>query len=299
MSHDTINKYLNKTSEVCVPKTIHNLRGSAKGVVDMVTLCPPLNTLPAMDAFTKSLPSSLMETRPSRTAARASNALTTPRMTAQQIKKSASIRTDIEHMHQSLQAKRTRTINQEAKAAIQDLSSTATRFHSIHKKSRPMTPDYSIAANTRDGLTDAVLLLQRLLRGRSVQNAMFEGRLKNAELIQELRMAEVVLKQRTVVETAAAHAQQRMQRVRQTTIDTIAGGVSVILDRLAMAYERKDNVLSAGIVSAPAVTAASALTSDQPVLQRVSTADGIIQHFNKQAVLEKVSQAARQGFYDS
>lgn len=39
----------------------------------------------------------------------------------------------------------------------------------------------------------AVLLLQRLIRGRAVQNVMFEGKERRKELIRELRIAKQVL----------------------------------------------------------------------------------------------------------
>lgn len=38
----------------------------------------------------------------------------------------------------------------------------------------------------------AVLLLQRLIRGRAVQNVMFEGKERRKELIRELRLAKRV-----------------------------------------------------------------------------------------------------------
>lgn len=38
----------------------------------------------------------------------------------------------------------------------------------------------------------AVLLLQRLIRGRAVQNVMFEGKERRKELIRELRIAKQV-----------------------------------------------------------------------------------------------------------
>lgn len=38
----------------------------------------------------------------------------------------------------------------------------------------------------------AVLLLQRLIRGRAVQNVMFEGKERRKELIRELRIAKTV-----------------------------------------------------------------------------------------------------------
>lgn len=43
----------------------------------------------------------------------------------------------------------------------------------------------------------AVLLLQRLIRGRAVQNVMFEGKERRKELIRELRIAKKVGVQRT------------------------------------------------------------------------------------------------------
>lgn len=42
----------------------------------------------------------------------------------------------------------------------------------------------------------AVLLLQRLIRGRAVQNVMFEGKERRKELIRELRIAKKVRNQR-------------------------------------------------------------------------------------------------------
>ena len=41
-----------------------------------------------------------------------------------------------------------------------------------------------------DGQTLALVLLQKLVRGRAVQNMMFEGKERRAELISELRESE-------------------------------------------------------------------------------------------------------------
>lgn len=62
---------------------------------------------------------------------------------------------------------------------------------------RPRTPDLTEAPETAESLLGqplraAVVLLQRLLRGRAVQNGMFEGRLRRAELIAELRSVDEV-----------------------------------------------------------------------------------------------------------
>ena len=60
-------------------------------------------------------------------------------------------------------------------------------------KGRPPSPDFT--KSDRDepenvSLSIACILLQRLLRGRAVQNAMYEGRYRRKELITELRSAD-------------------------------------------------------------------------------------------------------------
>jgi len=47
-----------------------------------------------------------------------------------------------------------------------------------------------MTTNPRDRKRKAVILLQRLIRGRADQNMMFEGKEKRLELIQELRACE-------------------------------------------------------------------------------------------------------------
>ncbi|RHY04571.1 hypothetical protein DYB36_012407 [Aphanomyces astaci] len=55
---------------------------------------------------------------------------------------------------------------------------------------RPPTPLYGVVDDDDDDAAhDAVRLLQKLLRGRAVQNTMFEGKGRRTELIAELREA--------------------------------------------------------------------------------------------------------------
>lgn len=51
-----------------------------------------------------------------------------------------------------------------------------------------------MTTNKRDKQRKALILLQRLVRGRAVQNMMFEGKEKRLELIAELRACEDYLK---------------------------------------------------------------------------------------------------------
>lgn len=65
---------------------------------------------------------------------------------------------------------------------------------------RPPTPKYNAGITNRDEKDEvivqqdnenkAILLLQRLLRGRAEQNRMFEGKEKRLDLITELRLTE-------------------------------------------------------------------------------------------------------------
>lgn len=65
-------------------------------------------------------------------------------------------------------------------------------IENVYKKFEPVqraaTPE--VERSDDDDATRAILLLQRLLRGRMVQNAMYEGKSHHAALIAELRMEE-------------------------------------------------------------------------------------------------------------
>ncbi|GFR51855.1 hypothetical protein Agub_g14325, partial [Astrephomene gubernaculifera] len=55
---------------------------------------------------------------------------------------------------------------------------------------RPPTPELPQPATLQQPQHAAVVLLQRLLRGRAAQNIMYEGRMRRQELIDELRLAD-------------------------------------------------------------------------------------------------------------
>jgi hypothetical protein len=67
-------------------------------------------------------------------------------------------------------------------------------------KMRPATPVHPLGNNARqrpkevivedDKRKRAIILLQRLIRGRAMQNMMFEGKEKRLDLITELRATE-------------------------------------------------------------------------------------------------------------
>jgi len=122
---------------------------------------------------------------------------------------------------------------------------------------RPVTPDLTVDQQTgakhnmRHEITAACTLLQRLIRGRSVQNVMYEGRLRRAELIKELRSADEYLAAKQVesaVDVANEVKAQRESAARTATLDTIIGGTSshmmVLLSQEADRVDLFENLLA-------------------------------------------------------
>jgi hypothetical protein len=102
-------------------------------------------------------------------------------------------------------------------------------------KGRPPTPDLTIDINGEplqdtSNVTAAVVMLQKLIRGRAVQNIMFEGRFRRRELIAELRSADDYLHQHPEsaesLEKEYDKKRWREKHLRETTIDTMAGTVT-------------------------------------------------------------------------
>jgi hypothetical protein len=63
-----------------------------------------------------------------------------------------------------------------------------TRLRPVRRAERPETPSLALPMEAAAGQHRAVVLLQRLLRGRASQNEMFEGKERRIELIQELQV---------------------------------------------------------------------------------------------------------------
>lgn len=112
------------------------------------------------------------------------------------------------------------------------------KIENVYKKFEPVlraaTP--SVTAPADEEQINSVLLLQRLVRGRAIQNSMYEGKQKALQLIRELRIAE------DPVETDEPPLASQLL---DTTFDTMQGEViSKALDFIAknivrVAEERK------------------------------------------------------------
>jgi hypothetical protein len=100
---------------------------------------------------------------------------------------------------------------------------------------RPTTPSVpSAEEDDSQSWKDAVLLLQRLVRGRAVQNFMFEGKERRIALIRELRVDETDEARLAAEEMSASQVEGVNQQVQQSAKDTIQGEVvSATVDYLA------------------------------------------------------------------
>ncbi|KFU90058.1 AMY-1-associating protein expressed in testis 1, partial [Chaetura pelagica] len=95
------------------------------------------------------------------------------------VKRSARLEVDLARMHQALLEKKNKV--KEPKKALRLLEK-------IEKPvPRPLTPILEGPSIEEEETELAVICLQKLLRGRAIQNMMFEGKEKRLDLIQELR----------------------------------------------------------------------------------------------------------------
>jgi hypothetical protein len=106
----------------------------------------------------------------------------------------------------------------------------------IERIVRPPTPTISPTEDAMDEYTNSIILLQKLLRGRAVQNRMFEGKEKRKELIKELRIAEPLAL--AASELATADAAEESDRNQKETIQAAVEAVhletiSAMLDFLS------------------------------------------------------------------
>ncbi|KAF5923991.1 hypothetical protein HPG69_010423 [Diceros bicornis minor] len=76
------------------------------------------------------------------------------------------------------------------------------------------TPTLEMSSNEEEDIEMAVIYLQKLLRGRVVQNVMFEGKEKRLELIQELRTSHALQEDDRLVMKAEKQVTLALQRQR-------------------------------------------------------------------------------------
>ena len=188
---------------------------------------------------------------------------------------------DVEEMHRILKAKKaaqlaasvearasSRMSSRVASAGFQEEKATtpaspASRGGSAKRTAdgRPITPDLTTdeeGNRYEDGeeLRQAAVLLQRLIRGRAVQNVMYQGRIRREELIRELRSADETLSsmaKETAIDVANEVKTKREMDAKTGTMDSIAGASSAPL--MVLLNQEQDRVSTFDMLEAMAEAA--------------------------------------------
>merc|ERR550514_1235595 len=111
------------------------------------------------------------------------------------------------------------------------------------KTERPPTPTLPEEEADAEEKELALIMLQKLIRGRAAQNMMYEGKERRGELINELRESEAMLADPEVREKEEALTTQaeRGVQVLEGAMNTLQGEVvSATLDFLAKELVRKE-----------------------------------------------------------
>ncbi|XP_029434762.1 cilia- and flagella-associated protein 91 isoform X2 [Rhinatrema bivittatum] len=145
------------------------------------------------------------------------------------VKRAARLEIELEHVHQALLDQRTK---------IQPSKKPLRFLQKIEKPViRPPTPTIEKPSEKEEKRELAIICLQKLIRGRAIQNMMFEGKEKRLELIQELRTTHALQEEGQLLKKAEKQATLALQRQR----DLREHKISMVDDHLS---ELEGGVLS-------------------------------------------------------
>jgi hypothetical protein len=234
-SRDIIGEYSDYSSTVYAPiRRAGNAIDKGGEKYDVLSKTAPLSNLDTLAAMENTIPAKLLKTK-----------IVKPNKNGTVIKtaadrKNLALASDLELMERTIiegMGKANETLSSKAKALAATF--TANRPSPKKRLERPPTPTIPEVDDNATSKDMAILLLQRLLRGRAVQNTMFEGKERRIELIKELRASEGI-----VEEPDAALRPTTVERktaVREAALDTVAGETSsALFDFLAKDLVRKE-----------------------------------------------------------
>ncbi|XP_030059857.1 cilia- and flagella-associated protein 91 [Microcaecilia unicolor] len=122
------------------------------------------------------------------------------------VKRAARLELQLEQVHKALKEKRTK---------IQPPKKPLTLLQMIEKPiPRPPTPTIEKPSEKEEERELAIIYLQKLIRGRAIQNMMFEGKEKRLELIQELRITHALQEDGQLLKKTEKQATLALQRQR-------------------------------------------------------------------------------------
>ena len=238
-SRDIIGAYSNYSSTVYAP-----IRRDGQAIdkggekYDVLSKTAPLSNLDSLAAMESTIPGKLLKTK-----------IIKPSKSGTVIKTAAdrkvlALASDLELMERTISEGLAKDDMDPAETAVSKANALAATFTANRpspkkRLERPVTPSIPEMDERTEEVGMAVLLLQRLLRGRAVQNTMFEGKERRIELIKELRASEGI-----VEEPDAALRPTTVERkvaVREAALDTVAGETSsALFDFLAKDLVRKE-----------------------------------------------------------
>ena len=248
-TRDIIGEYASYGSKVYAPLTRHGQavtvdKRAERYEVRKTDLTTSLNGLATLE---DALPSKLTRTNTSKPRKKA------PRSAVE--RKEAVVQAHLQRMDDLI---KTQKLTKSAEGALggtgtMDGGASASASASLptwrrraEKTERPKTPSVSDEPEEAELSQLALMLLQRLIRGRAAQNAMFEGKERRAELIAELRGATEM----AAPEAEEEELQDKSERgvaVLEGTMETLQGEVvSATLDFLAKELERKEAQVGRG-----------------------------------------------------
>ena len=244
---DIIGDYADFGSAVYAPvvREGRNTEKASRARLDVASKTAPLRTVAGIEELAASVPLRMLSTRvvkPGKEegAARGGEG-----------RHAASLHADLERMDRMLQTRRHEETAAAAAApesrgprtpvTVTTTLSRTPQLAPVAAAERPPTPTFADAAEdaaaraqreAREAERLAVLLLQRLLRGRAVQNTMYEGTERRRELIRELQRAAAA---RAEEESGAQPSEKEREEAAVCAARDIAGGeiLSSLLSLLA------------------------------------------------------------------
>uniref|UniRef100_A0A8C2KYV0 Cilia- and flagella-associated protein 91 n=1 Tax=Cyprinus carpio TaxID=7962 RepID=A0A8C2KYV0_CYPCA len=142
-----------------------------------------------------------------------------PKVTKGFITRSARRELELMKTHQALREEKGRVVEKKPLRFL---------FKREKPAPRPPTPAVEDPPEGDEERELAVIFLQKVLRGRSTQNQVFEGKEKRLELIQELRTTHALQKEEQNKKEAEKQVTLALQRKRDTQSETVRHNVSQI-----------------------------------------------------------------------
>lgn len=205
---DIIKEYNTYCSKVYAPILRDgNVKDTKLMKTPILNVKDPVERLQTLDALAATIPYKLLNVE-STSASKAGSEASAGRFRSQDMDKSLEI------MDAVLRTKKSNNEAGTPKMEVKKLDSGTTVSKPRRLVERPPTPRVP-EPSSEEEIEPYVLELQRLLRGRAIQNMMYEGKERRKDLIEEMKLGES--------KEENSQANKRLEDIKTTTLDAIAG----------------------------------------------------------------------------